>query len=449
MKKHMRIALMAATFWAAMFPVSCSKTGTQAALLPELSADYSHTITLEEAEAQLMDILRQMEGPDTKAGNTRIVSRYSTGSPIPTKADGDVEPFVHVFNFEDEGGFALMSGDDRVEPLIALTTQGELTPQTEVDNPGVIMFLSNMEALYLNSLDPQPGQPNKPILGDSTVYGPWETIDHEMLYGPCIVEWEQGYPYNQYCPTNSQGQTTYTGCVATAVAQLMSIYEYPAVCMWGTYNWTEMKRHINNYLSYSYAPAQPTIAQLMYTLGLEANLNMQYGINGQGSGAYIEDVPHTLENYGYTSGGQCNPYNSSQVIYELRQGYPVLMNGYDTKTITKKKILGITISTTTSYTGGHCWLLHGLLERKRNVQTYNSSLDLLIDESETCHSYPLCNFGYGGAWDGYYLSSAFDASSGSPIYPWDNPATKGTTTEVFGTDDYYQFCLNAITGIRQ
>lgn len=34
------------------------------------------------------------------------------------------------------------------------------------------------------------------------------------------TQWDQGAPYNNQCPTYN-GATTYTGCVATAMAQAM------------------------------------------------------------------------------------------------------------------------------------------------------------------------------------------------------------------------------------
>lgn len=43
------------------------------------------------------------------------------------------------------------------------------------------------------------------------------------------IRWNQGDPYNALCPViTSTGKRTVTGCVATAMAQVMMYYNYPA-----------------------------------------------------------------------------------------------------------------------------------------------------------------------------------------------------------------------------
>ncbi len=56
--------------------------------------------------------------------------------------------------------------------------------------------------------------------------GYWNSI------GPlCGVNWYQGNPYNQFCPTGTGGNVTGghmpTGCNATSIAQLMRFWNYP------------------------------------------------------------------------------------------------------------------------------------------------------------------------------------------------------------------------------
>ena len=56
---------------------------------------------------------------------------------------------------EDNKGFAIMSGDKRVPPLLAITFEGELAPDTEVSNPGLITFLANAENYYKAKISPK------------------------------------------------------------------------------------------------------------------------------------------------------------------------------------------------------------------------------------------------------------------------------------------------------
>lgn len=439
-----------------MIHLSCTKDDFGDNLLNESepNSEFLHTITIDAAEAQLVEILSDMEGIATRSGEAsksrKIASRYSTGSPIATRADENFEPYVHVFNFEDNEGFAIMSGDDRVNPLLALTFNGELTQETEVDNPGMIVFLANMEEHYVNEIKAHDELLSAvAATGNRVVYGEWKTWYYGMYGGNCNVQWGQNYPYNMYCPLKN-GSHTVTGCVATAVAQLMSVYEYPTSYGGYTFNWDAMNKHIN--FSNSYVPAYSQIARLMQQLGLSQNLNINYGLSSEGgSGADPANIPRTLKNFGFSNGGSLNGYNTNTVVSELRQGRHILIGGFESRTLHKKKFLGIKIKKYYTYSGGHRWLAHGLLERERTISIYNSN-NVLISETNESIWYPLCNFGWDGYGDGYYLSGAFDVNRG-PSYNWVGPYTRSDSDneimEDEGTPNNFQYKVTAVTGIRK
>lgn len=435
---------------------SCAKEGLGEDFqdAPEPNSEFVHAVSIDEAETQLVGLLSDMEEAATRSGEVfaprKIVSRYSTGTPVATRTEGEIEPYVHVFNFENNDGFAIMSGDDRVDPLLALTFSGELTPETEVENPGMIIFLSNMEELYTNEIKSYDEASSRVAsAGNREVYGPWKSWYYGMHGGNCNVQWGQGYPYNMYCPLKN-GSRTATGCVATAVAQLMSVYKHPASYGEYTFDWSEMNKHINS--SHAYAPAYSQIARLMQQLGLSKNLDMKYGLSSEGgSGANPANIPRTLKNFGFSNGGSLQGYNTNTVVSELRYGYHVLIGGCESRTLHKKKFLGITIKKYYTYSAGHRWLAHGLLERARTISTYNSD-NVLVSEREESVWYPLCNFGWGGYGDGYYLSGAFDTNKG-PAYDWVGPHTRSdagdTSAENETTPNNFQYNMTAVIGIRK
>lgn len=120
----------------------------------------------------------------------------------------------------------------------------------------------------------------------------------------------------------------------------------------------------------------------------------------------------------------------------------VLMGGFSKKT--NYQIFGWTIAT--KYSGGHRWLAHGLLVRTREIKHYNADGHYESSSYETQY-YPLCNWGWGGEDDGYYLSGVFDTTRGSE-YPDDTPSTRAE--EEAGTKEYYyQYKLNAVIDIRK
>lgn len=105
------------------------------------------------------------------------------------------------------------------------------------------------------------------------------------------------------------------------------------------------------------------------------------------------------------------------------------------------------IKVNTKYSGGHVWLAHGLLERRREIKHYSSSGDYISSSYET-QWYPLCNWGWSGSRDGYYLSAAFDTNKGF-IYPDGEPTSRASEPAEGASEYNYQFKLSAITGIRK
>ncbi|MDE7386603.1 MAG: C10 family peptidase [Muribaculaceae bacterium] len=315
-----------------------------------------------------------------------------------------------------------MSGDKRMPSLLALSNSGTLEDGQDTDNPGVKMFLNG-----LNGLVPVDDTDLKILLPDGTdsiiprpshwEYGEWKNIVYHQG-GLCPVKWGQGYPYNEYCPIIDTRHTL-AGCVAVATAQLMAVHKFPESHNGYNYNWDLMT---SSTYQYYWSDASEQIARLLHQLGLRENLNMKYGLNG--SGASYSKVPPTLKSFGYSTAEVIN-YDTYQVIPELKNGYPILVRGV-------------------SADGGHMWLVHGLLERTREVKEYLSNGKLSSTYNET-HWYVQCNWGWNGYDDGYYLSKVFNTNDGC-TYP-DGEAS----SRAYDSGNGYNFDqdIKAIINIRK
>ena len=263
-----------------------------------------------------------------------------------------------------------------------------------------------------------------PGLERYVVYGDPVEIDHDMPLGHCQVKWGQQSPYNKFCPTIN-GHPVYVGCVAVAVAQLMSIYKYPNSYNGYTFNWNLMNQYVNTSCSQQdNAIAVDQIARLMQQLGLSQNLAMQYEIiaPGNGSGAYARDIPQTLSNFGYSNGGSLVDYDTDDVVDELLAGYPILISGNDGDS-------------------GHQWLGHGLKEYEQIAYIYNG-YNMLVSTIDVEFFYILCNWGWDGDYDGYYLSETFNINEG-PAYP------ESCSTRSSIVDYYYRYNLKVVKNIRK
>lgn len=106
------------------------------------------------------------------------------------------------------GGYIVVSGDDRIYPVLADVTSGEFS-SAEIA-PAAQFMIDSYEKEILSLADEDDS-------GEYIMdyYTKWNAIPPLMT-----TEWNQNYPYNIYCP--AEGSTTcVTGCVATAMAQVV------------------------------------------------------------------------------------------------------------------------------------------------------------------------------------------------------------------------------------
>lgn len=442
------------TLWCLTLIISSCSNEDTIAEMPgyENTVQTTTKISIEEAQSDLETLIGDLYASNSRTGNNsnlkKIKSSYSLSVVPQNSRAGESETTeIHIFNFENNEGYAIMSGDNRLPSLISITDSGTLEDDEEIDDPGVALFLEGMENL---NNDRNQDNSHCPVFDDTdgssnggssvnlyNVYGDWKNIVYNN-YGVCPVKWDQGSPYNNYCPIKND-IPTYTGCVATAVAQLMACFNYPNSYNGFNFSWDEMT---SNKYGYSCSPnGQNDIARLMQQLGSSENLNVTYGTDS--SSAKSKNIIRTLKSFGYTQSGTLSDYKTENVIEDLKKGYGVLICGYSNKTVTR--VLGIKVKT--KYSGGHQWLAHGLLERKREIEHYTTA-GTYVNSSYESQWYPLCNWGWSGHRDGYYLSAAFDTNSGYVFHESEVSSRSGDPSE--GTSPYnYQYKISSITGIRK
>lgn len=422
----------------------------------------SSVLSIDDAEREVLSFI-QMIDPLTRSGEPirKIANRYSIGGFGITKADRDIEdaPFLHVFNFEDENGYAIVSGDRRVSPILCITDSGSLFENKVIDNPGLLIALTEIDTYYrlmtgLPVTDSEGNvveasqyiqelrvDPSRPLLpypdepGHSYVYGDWEDYTTVGSVLPC--KWNQTSPFNGNC-TTKDGSPAYVGCVAVAVGQVMYHWKKNTTYKGTYWDWTKMKQIVDRYSVPTYSDAWSLVKKLLYTLGLSENLDMSYGAvsDGEGSGAPVSNVRRTFEHFGYTSGGSFQNYDISTLKTNLAYG-PAVGVGYAFKTVKTYEILGFKVGQKTTYSEGHAWVYDQVLVQRRQVKEYNNGF--LSNTYYETRNLVHVNWGWGGIDDGYYIYSRFDTNSGPVL-------TKSSTTT--GISGYYQYELEMNCGIR-
>lgn len=386
--------------------------------------DYHRSI--EDAQKDLMDILGVVDGNNSRTSTTRSIDNIYTRNFSDNASRSANWQDVYIFNFSNEQGFAIMSTDTRIPSLLALANNGNLNENDTIDNPGLELFLSSTRIPgdlpipdTFEKIDPtEPGAP----------YGTVETWTTEVTLpnGLCSVKWGQDRPYNQYCPVK-RDTVCPTGCVPTAVAQLMSYYEYPTSYRNYTFDWPEMKLTYGSYF-YTYEGANQ-LARLMQQLGLKENLDVRYSPTSSPASMY--NIPKVFKSFGYSNGGYISDYNIENIVSEIKSNRPVIAGG-------------------NSDEYGHCWLIHGLMTRTQSVSN-KTALGTIVPAYTKKYYYVMCNWGWNGYADGYYLSEYFDTDRGPKYgdastsdYLISGPENKNDTDE-----GYFKKNLNIVTGIRK
>lgn len=299
------------------------------------------------------------------------VSVNSVTSVSPVQYEG--ETAYYVVNFAPQG-WALVSADDVATPLIGYSDKGVFPMSSMPDNMKGWLDINAEQILKCSKVS---GKRNGEWDKTSTSIKTKATTKATDKIAPIIaVNWNQGNPYNKYCPSNSQG-TAVVGCVAVAMAQAMSVAQYPPRPE-GTKSYNSGSVYGNISINYNNEPAynwsnimsgansKDDVARLLWHCGMATE--MQYGPGGSGTQTSI--VPGALKKYfgypqsvTYVERKKYNDNNwNSLLLTELSEGRAVVYCGYPE-----------------DGTAGHCFNLDG----------YDGAFYHV-------------NWGWGGAGDGYY-----------------------------------------------
>lgn len=312
-------------------------------LLLAVPSARAEVITPEEARAIALQQVQESRQAQSRRG---VPTGETLAEPITLTSYG--EAALYVFN-RPEGGYVIVSAEsDARRPVLAWSDEGTYDP-AHVPAPmkdvldSYISGISRLRkaspaerACMAQALDRAAKAPARHRAADLPTY-----VD--PLLGD--IEWGQGNPYNWMVPTYKAGGYTYhypTGCVATAIAQVMMYHRWPEQGRgsygyeWNgqtlsadfnhPYRWDLM---LPSYLG-GYTDEQANaVAQLMYDVGVSVSMTYEMG----GSGANFSG-PHMVEFFGYDknmrylSAEYCSTEDWERVLRtELAEARPVLCAG--------------------------------------------------------------------------------------------------------------------------
>lgn len=259
-----------------------------------------------------------------------------------------------ILAYDKSEGFAIVTSDDLAPAVIAVSDH----PYSEGRNPHLAWYLHMVDDMV--SIARTTGVPLTTTLPDTDKY--------PSSVGPLLTTtWDQDDPYNRMLPYKGYSRVI-TGCVATAMAQVLNYFKTPAHgegsffnASAGTYmevdfsesyyDWAHMRDHYD-YGQFTDEEAN-AVALLMRDCGVAAN--MEYGTSAEGgSGAYSQDAAEGLRKYFGFAEAQClerDYYSEAEwmdIVYENLSKYgPVYYGGADLRP---------------AYYGGHAFVLDGYRE---------------------------------------------------------------------------------------
>jgi len=455
----MRIHKLVITFLALIFFVSCSdendkqsnKTSVLDENLSKLTEDEVKVLVRMRNPKNRVSVKEAVEQTNWAidfmnvggSGVTRKISSISAltsdnvefAKALKSKGIEVPDTLIYVVNFADSLGFAIISADTRIDdPLIGFSGSGSL--KESIDNPGMVIFLEHLEDYMQNSIIEAERQK------DSLIGGIWEKLDVEtgtkatslpsilvgaseatgIVYPLVPVEWGQKAPFNNNLKykncSNSNGKVL-VGCVAVAVAHIMSRWEYPAKIGKYSFDWAKMNEYTGNRTPLFY-PSMATkhidaadnsiksqVANLMERIG--NGVNMDYGCDGSYAGnlvgpSFLLWKGFSLERDIYVVGTIATliDYDSKKAIASMKRNEPLIVRGCERKI--KNTILWGLIQTSTSYADCHMWVIDGYIPRGTTI-TIGETQKKLTDD------YIHNNWGVYGWDNGYFKSGVFKMDS--------------------------------------
>ena len=320
---------------------------------------------------------KNMHGQDT----LRLV--YISTSVV-NGTNSQEQVYFYIFNQIAGDGFVIVAGDDKIQPILAYSNETDFQAETMPEH--VRQWLTGYKNEIASSIRANP-------ITSSAIGNKWEELKtgvriNRRLGQPASIQplvktkWNQSPYYNAQAP-----QGTPSGCVATAMAQVMKYWNYPVNGIGAhsykhevygglsadfgitSYRWTEMPEAINS--------SNTAIATLMFHCGVAVEMDYSpYTSNAYLLASSNEvSAERALKNYfGYSNklhGARRDSFATAAWIAliksELDAQRPVIYGGFGSG-------------------GGHCFITDGYKE----------------------NDYFHINWGWGGGYNGYFVLNALN-----------------------------------------
>ncbi|MDO6517789.1 C10 family peptidase [Zobellia uliginosa] len=323
--------------------LSCSEEDLDDQIKLENNGSNKHFVDFKRAESIAIEIEFEIYHKDASGRQGVMMKSKKKVSGATSIPDTKGVPVCHIFNYS-EGGFVLLSADDRTEPLLAYSNEGrfELDPESLPFGPrgwldGVSEHIAELRLSTNNETDSinmdlwkvstienvlaRTGRTSNLTSKNEPCYDPKNDCHLEnqcnapppKIIGPLLQStWGQRDGYNNLAPYKNCGDTNngraLTGCISVAMAQVMKYHEEPS----SRYDFSLMPMTTGSHET----------SRLIRDIG--NTVNMKYDCDNSWAYPWLVDGGMGAYSYG---GAIHEEFNHNRVLSDLNRNRPVILEG--------------------------------------------------------------------------------------------------------------------------
>ncbi len=241
----------------------------------------------------------------------RYADRFDGLVFVRKEANVKQEVMYYVFNLRNADGYVIITADDACYPVLGYSAESKFDVTRVPIQLQKWLWHRAREIAYIKQ---------QKFEADDEIKQEWEALERPLAtartqrtmgVNPLITtKWDQAPFYNDLCPYDQQARDrAVTGCVATAMAQVMKYHNYPQTGQgiksyvhnkYGrltadfgrtTYDWRGMPNRVTN--------RNNAVATLMYHCGV--SVEMDYGVEASGAQGTTDVVEAFTRYFGYAS----------------------------------------------------------------------------------------------------------------------------------------------------
>ena len=431
MKKSITNLCKASAFTPSLLILSCSSDDfIEQSLEANRSTHITHTITPEQA----MNIAQQVERIFKPAKNA---SRSQSMSILPIikrqSRSSCQDTLMYIVGYGEDEGFSVISASQSTPPVLGYVDSGNYYDLDTVENPGFTQFIDAAKS-YVEEANGETLATGSSPVEITPAFREWTIYYNDSIPARLCVKWGQSYPEGVYCING------YSGCTQTALAQVLSHFEFPKSINL-TYldnrklelNWAEIKKHKNSITSLSEdfidfhlnnceasQETHQTISYLLRELGKRNNAIYEQKGTGATLNASCATAKDIIPSEELCVSGVYDYNATLPMITYLADGGLIIMRG------------------STANNEGHEWVADGGIRIGRIEYRTDYVPDLNGNYYTTVRKYLDLlihfNWGWNGNCNGYFEPEVFKTNSAST---YDNPGANSTNCDFSKTLKYY------------